>query len=78
MLRQWVPIEKLNLLILLLDNSNPMAISFFENGWYIKKKRKSGGGGGGKRKKMSIDSITKLFFDYNWAYYLVILMRYHY
>ena len=63
MLRHWIPIEKLDLKFLLKHNSNPMAISFLENGWYVEEKHESGdkSDGGVKRKKMSIDSIFESF-----------------
>ena len=71
MLRHWIPIEKLNLECLLIENKNPMAITFLENGWYITEKCESGDkpdDGGDKRKKMSIDSILASLSDYNWAH----------
>ena len=71
MLRNWIPIEKLNLQQLLLKNSNPIAITFLENGWYIKEKCESSNksdDGGDKRKKMSIDSILANLSYREWFY----------
>ena len=53
MLRHWIPVEKLNLKAMLLHNTNPSAITFLENGWYIKKE------GDNEETKMSIDSFFK-------------------
>ena len=70
MLRHWIPVEKLILEELLLCNSNPMAISFLENGWYIGESDESGdkSDGCGERKKMSIDSIIKTLSKRDWAF----------
>ena len=71
MLRHWIPIEKLSLELLLGNNSNPMAISFLENGRYIVEKDESGdksGDGDSKRKKMSIDSILEGFSNLDWCF----------
>ena len=70
MLRHWVPVEKLDLYTLLIQNSNPMAISFLENGWYIKENDESGdkSDGDGNRKNMSIDSMIKGFTHNDWNY----------
>ena len=83
MLRHWIPIEKLDLKWLLLDNHNPMAISFLENGWYIEAKDEvdDKSDDDGKRKKMSIDAILESFSIFDWHFarrYLVILMQCQY
>ena len=71
MLRHWIPIEKLNLELLLKYNLNinPVAISILENDCCIKEECESGdkSGGGGKSKKMSIDSILEGFPDIDWS-----------
>ena len=68
MLRHWIPFEKLDLSILLLYNSNPVAIPFLQNGWYIKEEGELNDAidGGDKRKKMSIDSILQDFTSNDW------------
>ena len=67
MLRHWIPIEKLDLKMLLIYNRNPMVIPFLENGWYIKEKCEldDKSDGGDKRKKMTIASVIELVHDWS-------------
>ena len=70
MLRHCIPIEKLSLKLILGNNSNPMAITFLENGWYIDEKDESCDecDNVGKNKKMSIDSILESFLNLDWCF----------